>query len=325
MVKNCESLEVIVKNIRDRIQVKEKAEADLASPSSMLYNLLKNTGKVDNWLIPHEKEYVNSNYELTWERLPETIDRTINNVFKRLAYKNKKDKSQHTGENPARDFWVEEFTTRLNNVVLQNTLTIQDSINQVVPSEQVDLAIYQQMCYQHNKIALSFLYGLNAKISHGRLDEDYNFNAVLAKKHWINKQHYAYQTDTYIVDVDSDNEKVKTCERCGCILDENVTDDPDAELCLYCEHDLCLCGLHVRKTLGKLLFDALYINKGISFGLNITDEDKRKVKWQNKNRKIKLSSSNKPDYIQAVLAMNKNDGKDQFWHELQILQEVERI
>lgn len=71
----------VIERFNDYLQCKE----ELKDNTRMLYCLVKNTGQIDAFLIPHNKEFASLTKH--WERLPVSIDRTIDNVFKRLIYK----------------------------------------------------------------------------------------------------------------------------------------------------------------------------------------------------------------------------------------------
>lgn len=74
----------VIERFNDYLQCKEELEDN----TRMLYCLVKNTGRIDALLIPHNKEFASRTKH--WERLPVNIDRTINNVFKKLIYKKSK-------------------------------------------------------------------------------------------------------------------------------------------------------------------------------------------------------------------------------------------
>ncbi|MGN1393867.1 MAG: hypothetical protein ACI4V7_07525 [Succinivibrionaceae bacterium] len=74
----------VKERFNDYLQCKE----ELKDNTRMLYCLVKNTGQIDVLLIPHNKEFASRTKH--WERLPVNIDRTIDNVFKKLIYKKSK-------------------------------------------------------------------------------------------------------------------------------------------------------------------------------------------------------------------------------------------
>lgn len=77
----------VINRLKSLIEYKEEIAKDSDS-STMLWKLVNNTGEEDVFLIPHKKEYTTS--PLYWDRLPVEIDRTINNIFKTLTYKQNK-------------------------------------------------------------------------------------------------------------------------------------------------------------------------------------------------------------------------------------------
>ena len=74
----------VKERFNDYLQCKE----ELKDNTRMLHCLVKNTGQIDALLIPHNKEF--ASLTKRWERLPVSIDRTIDNVFKKLVYKTSK-------------------------------------------------------------------------------------------------------------------------------------------------------------------------------------------------------------------------------------------
>lgn len=74
----------VMERFNNYLQCKE----DLKDDTRMLHCLVKNTGQIDAMLIPHNKEFASRTKR--WERLPVNIDRTIDNVFKKLTYKKSK-------------------------------------------------------------------------------------------------------------------------------------------------------------------------------------------------------------------------------------------
>lgn len=74
----------VIERFNDYLQCKE----ELKDNTRMLYCLVKNTGQIDALLVPHNKEFASRTKH--WERLPVNIDRTIDNVFKKLIYKKSK-------------------------------------------------------------------------------------------------------------------------------------------------------------------------------------------------------------------------------------------
>lgn len=74
----------VKERFNDYLQCKE----ELKDNTRMLHCLVKNTGQIDAYLIPHNKEF--ASLTKRWERLPVSIDRTIDNVFKKLVYKKPK-------------------------------------------------------------------------------------------------------------------------------------------------------------------------------------------------------------------------------------------
>lgn len=74
----------VMERFNNYLQCKE----ELKDNTRMLHCLVKNTGQIDALLIPHNKEF--ASLTKYWERLPVNIDRTINNVFKKLIYKKSK-------------------------------------------------------------------------------------------------------------------------------------------------------------------------------------------------------------------------------------------
>lgn len=74
----------VMERFNNYLQCKE----ELKDNTRMLHCLVKNTGQIDALLIPHNKEF--ASLTKRWERLPVNIDRTIDNVFKKLIYKKSK-------------------------------------------------------------------------------------------------------------------------------------------------------------------------------------------------------------------------------------------
>lgn len=74
----------VMERFNNYLQCKE----ELKDNTRMLHCLVKNTGQIDAMLVPHNKEF--ASLTKRWERLPINIDRTIDNVFKKLIYKKSK-------------------------------------------------------------------------------------------------------------------------------------------------------------------------------------------------------------------------------------------
>lgn len=82
--KNLERIEARLKSIN-------QAKTEYTSTKNtqkMLYQLMNNTGKEDVFLIKAHREFCN--FKQKWKRLPVEIDRTLNNIFKRLVYSERK-------------------------------------------------------------------------------------------------------------------------------------------------------------------------------------------------------------------------------------------
>lgn len=76
---------ISLQRIYKRLDEAKDCKEDIQEHStSMLANLINNTGEVDAFLIPHNKEYCS--VKKIWKRLPVHIDRTITNIFKTLEY-----------------------------------------------------------------------------------------------------------------------------------------------------------------------------------------------------------------------------------------------
>lgn len=76
---------VSLQRIYERLTNYRKSKEDIQEKSnSMLFNLVNNTGQLDSFLVPHNKEFCSC--KKIWKRLPVNIDRTIINVFKTLTY-----------------------------------------------------------------------------------------------------------------------------------------------------------------------------------------------------------------------------------------------
>ncbi len=74
--------------VKERFNDYLRCKEELKDNTRMLHCLVKNTGQIDALLVPHNKEFASLTKH--WERLPVNIDRTIDNVFKKLIYKKSK-------------------------------------------------------------------------------------------------------------------------------------------------------------------------------------------------------------------------------------------
>lgn len=74
--------------VKERFNDYLRCKEELKDNTRMLHCLVKNTGQIDALLVPHNKEFASLTKH--WERLPVNIDRTIDNVFKKLIYKKPK-------------------------------------------------------------------------------------------------------------------------------------------------------------------------------------------------------------------------------------------